>query len=182
MNELQTRRTLPLCLLGLLIAMCAVVGWLAFSGDTPPRQATLHTEFPKTMLQGVPGTERQSGLGWFGLAFGVLEISFFTGCLLLGLRPSKSRVAVFLLLGTLHVSAFVLMFIADYYYSLGELRGIFLGFPVPTALMIYGVGGVPLVFIILYVLCFDTLILTPSDLSKLTQIVQQRHSQPEKHP
>ncbi len=181
MNDERLMKSLLIALFGLLLAMCIVVGWIAFSGTDAPRQATLHATFPDTMLQGTPGVERQSGVRWWGMAFGVLEIAFFVGCLMISLRPVQGRMLVFVLLGVLHVAAFVMMFIADYYYSIGELRTLVLGFPLPTALMLYGVGGVPLAFILLYVFFFDRLILTPDDLVKLDRIVREQRQQSEAH-
>lgn len=179
MNDERLRKSLLLALFGLLIAMCTVVGWIAFSGDKAPRQATLHATFPTTMLQGTPAVERQAGVRWWGLAFGLLEIAFFAGCLMIGLRPVLGRMRIFIGLGALHAAAFGLMFIADYYYSIGELRTLTMGFPIPTALMIYGVGGVPVVFILLYMFWFDRLILTADDMLKLERIVQEKRQQSE---
>jgi hypothetical protein len=88
---------------------------------------------------------------------------------------------IFVFLGVLHVAAFAMMFIADYYYSTGELRILVWGFPLPTTLMLYGVGGVPLAFILLYVFCFDRLILTPDDMAKLDRIVQEQRQNSEAH-
>lgn len=181
MNEESQRKTLLIALFGLLLAMCLVVGWIAFTGTSAPRQATLHATFPSTMLQGTPGVERQSGVRWWGLAFGVLETAFFVGCLMISLRPLRGRMRIFVILGALHVAAFVMMFIADYFYSIGELRMLVLGFPLPTALMLYGVGGVPLAFILLYVFWFDRLILTADDMVKLERIVQEKRRQSEAH-
>ncbi|MEO8269366.1 MAG: hypothetical protein ABI557_06580 [Aureliella sp.] len=181
MNDARLSRSLLVALFFLLLAMCTVVGWIAFTGEDAPRQATLHAKFPGTMLQGTPGVERQIGVRWWGFAFGVLEIVFFVGCLMISLRPVKGRMRIFVSLGVLHVAAFVLMFIADYYYSVGELRLLILGFPLPTALMIYGVGGVPLAFILLYAFCFDRLILTSDDLAKMDRIVREQRQKFEAH-
>lgn len=54
-----------------------------------------------------------------------------------------------------------------------------LGFPLPTALKLYGVGGVPLAFILLYIFWFDRLILTADDMVKLERIVQEKRQQSE---
>ncbi len=181
MKDASQNKTLLLALFGLLLAMCVIVGWITFSGTSAPLQVTKHARFPDTMLQGMPGVERQSGVRWWGLAFGVLEIAFFVGCLMISLRPLQGRMRIFILLGVLHVAAFVMMFVADYYYSIGELRTLVLGFPLPTALMLYGVGGVPLVFILLYVFWFDRLILTSDDMAKLDRLVQQQRQKSEAH-
>lgn len=181
MNDERLRKSLLIALFGLLLAMCTVVGWIVFSGEDAPRQVTLHATFPDTMLQGTPGVERQSGVRWWGMAFGVLEIAFFVGCLMISLRPLRGRMLIFVFLGVLHVAAFAMMFIADYYYSTGELRILVWGFPLPTTLMLYGVGGVPLAFILLYVFWFDRLILTPDDMAKLDRIVQEQRQKSEAH-
>ncbi len=181
MNDEKQRKLLLVTLFGLLLAMCTVVGWILFTGSGAPRQVTLHAQFPDSMLQGTPGVERQTGVRWWGLAFGVLEIAFFVGCLMISLRPVRGRMRIFVFLGVLHVAAFVMMFVADYYYSIGELRTLVLGFPLPTALMLYGVGGVPLAFILLYMFWFDRLILTADDMAKLERIIQEKRQQSEAH-
>lgn len=105
MNEASQRKSLLITLFGLLLAMCLIVGWITVTGTSAPRQATLHATFLNTMLQGTPGVERQSGVRWWGLAFGLLEIVFFVGFLMISLRQVRGRMRIFVVLGALHVAA-----------------------------------------------------------------------------
>ena len=45
------------------------------------------------------------------------------------------------------------------------------GLPLPSALMVYGLAGTPLIFAVLYIMQFDTWILTPEDLEQFQSIL-----------
>lgn len=161
-------------LYGLLVGICVVVAFVVLGLEVDSSHGVTHDQFPQSMLQGGSGVERHRDVRWLGLAFGLLQISLFVGCLLLGLRQLKGRVGVFAACGAVYALAFTLMVVADHFYATGQARQIVLGFPLPTALMVYGVGGAPLAFVLIYVLQFDRWILTPDDLERFEQLVQEK--------
>ena len=156
------------------MGMWGVVGWLQVTGDGALTRAAAHARFPDTMLQGASAVARESGAGWLGLVFGLLEIGLLGSCLLLSVRLGRAGWGWLVLIGALHALAFIAMYTADLYYMRGELQTIVFGFPLPTALMLYGVGGVPLLFAVLYVVRFDGMILTAEDAALVEQIVRDR--------
>jgi hypothetical protein len=129
------------------------------------------------MLQGGSGTERHGVIRWFGLSWGLLQIAFFVGCLLLGIRRLGGRARIVILCGVLYAAAFAMMVIVDHFYAQGSARLIVLGFPLPTAIMVYGVGGAPLAFVLLYVLYYDQWILTPEDFERFETLVRAKRDQ-----
>ena len=166
-------------LLGLLLAMLVVIGLVLITDEVTASHGFAHAEFPDTMQQGGPGAERHSSIRWLGLVFGLLEILFFVSCLLLGLNKLQGRIRFFFFGALIYATLFAAMVIADHFYAVGTNRDIVLGFPLPTALMVYGVGGAPLVFVLLYVLCFDRWILTPEDMARFEQLVRDKQNRRE---
>ncbi|MFP6620325.1 MAG: hypothetical protein VB877_13335 [Pirellulaceae bacterium] len=59
---------------------------------------------------------------------------------------------------------------------------IFLGLPVPTAFMIYGLGLAPLFFVIFYVVQFDSCVLQAERYEKFNQVLAERQATGEEHP
>ncbi|MEO1974211.1 MAG: hypothetical protein ABGX07_21795 [Pirellulaceae bacterium] len=173
---------LSLTLLGLLVAMCLVIGVVVTIGllvGTDGLHGIPHDKFSRTMLQGGSGSERHASVRWLGLSLGLLQVSFFVGCLLLGIRGLAGRTRVVIVCGTLYAAAFAMMVIVDHFYAMGSARAIVMGFPLPTAIMMYGVGGAPLAFVLLYVLNFDQWILTPDDFEKFEKLVRSKREQSE---
>lgn len=179
MNEDKTQQLAVLLILSLALGMCAVVAGLQWIETPAALRAVPHAQFPDTMLQRQSHAASDSAGRWLALGFGLLEIGLFISCLLLSVRAKRGEWAWLSLIGALHGAAFVAMFAADHYYASGQLRLIVLGFPLPTALMVYGVGGIPLLFAMLYFVRFESMILTPDDLRQVERIVRERSLQAE---
>jgi len=127
------------------------------------------------MLEAGDGIERLGSMRWFGLAFGLLQVAFYVGCLALGLkRRSGPAVILLVLFGLLYAAMFLLLVTVDEQYARGDVRTIVLGLPLPTAIMMYGMGGIPVLFTLLYVIQFDRWIVTQQDLEKLEELVRRK--------
>ena len=159
-----------------LLAMCLVVG-IALSIDEVPRgHGAEHPTYP-SMQQAPPGAERHAKVLWFGYAFGVLQIVLYVACIALALRRGGrlGRRAIPLLVGgAIYLATFTAMVVAYRQYALTGEADLFLGFPAPTAWMLFGVWPVPLWFLFLYVLSYDRWIFTPDDMKRFRQIVDDR--------
>jgi hypothetical protein len=79
--------------------------------------------------------------------------------------------------GGIHATLFGLMWLADGLYVAGQLRSIAMGFPIPTALMLYGVGGFPLLLAVVYWRAFDHLVFSSQESEKLQQIARTYREQ-----
>jgi len=163
---------LPFILFLILLAMSAVVGLVLIGGEPGDHHGVSHPLFEDTMQQGGSGPERHADLRWLGWAFGTLQIAFFVGCLLLGVQQAGERKWPYVFGGLLYVLTFSLLALADHWYVRQQPAPLILAFPLPTALMLYGLWGVPAVFILLYMMKFDRWILTPEDLRQFKAMLQ----------
>ena len=137
------------------------------------------------MNQGGEGDRHANGHTlWLGEVWGGLQIILFVALLSFGMRRNFKQCLALSLVGLAYLGIFVCMCLA-YRHSIGpgagNLPGLFLGLPVPTAWMIYGLGGIPLVFAILYSLNFDRWVLIPEDHREFLDAVEmsRRQSQAE---
>ena len=148
-------------LFALSIGLCLLLGIALMIPEVPGGHGVPHPDFP-SMLQGGDVSRHDSTL-WLGWTMGVVEIAFFVGLLAMGTRgrgtfPFEAR---FMVIGLI---AFIAVFSAMVFTYAAEINPIVLGFPLPTALMFYGVGGVPVIFILLYMIRFDPWVLTDDQL------------------
>ncbi len=168
---------LALTLFGVLLAMCVTIGIVLTTDEPDNAHGFAHSTFAASMQQGGSGIERHEHIRWLGLAYGALKIVFFVSCLLLGVRDSKNRKWAFLLAGIVYLATFCLMMVADYFYVRDATPTLVLGFPLPTAIMLYGLWGVPWIFLLFYVLNFDRWILSPLELERFEEMLQEKRNQ-----
>ena len=163
-------------LFSLLLAMCFVVGGTLLIPEKENSHGVAHTRFvAATALQeGGPGQQRHGHLRVLGAVFGMLQAVFITTALTLGVLDRRRRFWPFLIGGCIFAILFAMIVYTDGAYARGESRQLVLSFPLPTALMLYGVASVPLLFMILYVVKFDSWILTDEDLQRFHQLVRQK--------
>ena len=170
---------LPVWLFLILLALCAVYGSFWFL-EAPPNASGINHPTFDTMLQGGDGAARHRPMLWLGWLAGVLQILFFVGLVLLGLRRGDRVTA-----GRGAVIGAAVAFLAVFTLLVRSYRGfmlqgagaesqLFLGFPAPTAWMLFGLWTVPGVFLILYVLRFDSWILDAEALARFERLLAQR--------
>ncbi len=111
---------------------------------------------------------------WLGLAFGGLQIMFFVGCLRLGLNTQSRCTKALVLSGLVYVGVLAGMVIADRQYAQADNSSLLLSFPVPTALMLYGLYTVPLIFTLLYVVYYERWIVRPEDLQRFRETLKAK--------
>jgi hypothetical protein len=164
----------PVVLMICLTGMCVCVGLLFFVVEPTGGHGVAHARFPTTMYQGNIGSDRLAEVRWLGLAFALLQATFFVVILLLGNRRRGQMLVWFMTGGLLYAATFIALAVVDSFYAEGGARDIVFGLPLPTAIMVYGVGGVPIVFTIYYVLHFDRWVLQSDDLQRIVELAEQR--------
>jgi hypothetical protein len=174
----------------LLLAMCLVVGISFFAPQVPFEEVVLedgstqrvikshgytHEKF-STMFEGGPGAERHAVTFWIGWVFAMLCIVFFVVCVLLGaerggsLGPFKVPFAI----GTVLYAAIFSCVLFTYHGYMGAASPDgFLGFPAPTAWMMYGVWPIPIYFVVLYSLYFDRWYFTAEDEARFEALLAE---------
>ena len=124
----------------------------------------------ETMERGGAGYARVEGVLELGWAFGLAQILLFVGLLALGARNRRGLRGIgpgLVIGGLVYALVWTALVLAYRSYALGSDPALFLGFPVPTALLLFGLFPVPLIFLLLYVVGFERWIATPSDLAEL---------------
>ena len=162
-----------------LLAIWVVLIMIFVTPEPPNSHGFAHEQY-KFMDQGGDGPERHDHVLTLGWLFGSLIIGMFVSLLVLGLRkierPAK-RTWMFLLGGLVYEGIFLGMYLA-YRDSLTRDEILFIGsFPAGTWWLIFGIWPIPLIFILLYVLFFNSWIISPTDLEKFNQLVAESRKQ-----
>lgn len=170
----QHSSAVPVVLMLCLVGMCVVVGLLIYISEPEGAHGSTHSQFASTMNRGSTGSDRLTEVRWLGLVFALLQVTLFVVCLLLGFKQHRPVLGWFAIGGLFYGAAFGALVVAESAYVHADVRNIVLGFPLPTAIMIYGVGGVPIMFSVFYVLRFDQWFLKPQDLQRIDELLAQR--------
>jgi hypothetical protein len=166
-------------LLSLLLALCVLLGWLWTQPEPPGAAGQPHPLF-ETMMRGGPEASRLD-LWLAGTAFGALAISLFVALVAFGLRrdgPASGRggrgSAALWIGWLLYLGVFLALSFSYRSYAIGGAADLVLGFPRPTAWMLFGLWPAPLWFVLLYVLQFDRRVLTKEELRRFEDRVAER--------
>lgn len=167
---------IPLLLLGLLLAIAAVLGVAIGLGEPPGATGAVHPDYA-TLLQGGSGADRTGPVLWLGWAFGALQIAFFTACFALGMRrPSglgrlRTPIAVGLVLYEIGWTALVLVYAR---FAQDPSPALWGSLPAPTALMLYVLWPLPLLFMGIYLRHYDAYVLDDDALRQFRERVSRR--------
>jgi uncharacterized membrane protein len=170
-------------LLVLLLATCIVLAITLSIPQIPEGHDFTHPNY-ETMQRAPDGMERNGPVLWLGLSFAVLQFCIFACLMELSLNK-QGRLSTFkkpLLVGLLlNVGIFSLMMFAYRIYARDGSGPLIGSFPWPTALMLYGLWPMQIIFVIIYVWYFDRGIFTAQDLEKFQQIVKARRQSMEEN-
>ena len=182
---------LPWFIFIVLLAMCVVLVAAFLTPQIPYEDVVLedgstqrvikshgftHPEY-STMRHGGPGAARAGTTLWLGWVFVTLCVLFFGGCLAMGMtrRGSLGPTRRPLLFGTAALAAiFAGLFLSYNGYMNEETHTLFLGFPKPSAWMMYPVWIFPVFFMILYYRVFDRWFFTAQDAEGLQKLAAQQ--------
>jgi len=159
---------IPQLLLGLVLASALLLAAAAWLPAAPGTGAGPHPEHP-TLLVADGAAAHAPGVLALGWAFGAVQIAFFGACFALGMRraeglgPLRRPLWIGLVLYELLWSAVVLAYAGFARDPGGALWG---GFPLPTALMLFGLWPFPVWFAVLYLRHFDRWVLDDADLER----------------
>ena len=165
--------------LALLVVMICVAAVLVAAASTEPHPAATGTAHPTftSMLHGGPGHARVLNIFGFGWAYGALQLLFFALCFALGLRRADGlgHLRVPLVAGAvIHQLCWLWLLYSYSSYSADPTsQTTVLGFPPPTAIMLYVLWPFPAYFVALYVLSFDRFVFTADDQWRFDELVEQ---------
>ena len=170
-----------------IFILCLAIGGILaasfFVEEVPSAQGHIHPTHPDMSVGG--DSRRNDSVLWLGTSLGILELVLFVSMLCLALHLNRIQRILMATGAGLLVVIFLAMMLS--YRSLlasGNLANppIFLGLPVPTAFMIYGLGLAPLFFVIFYVVQFDSCVLQAERYEKFNQVLAERQATGEEHP
>lgn len=167
-------------LLVILLLLCGVLVSLFLREEAVHARGVTHPEHGAMML-GADGDSRHRPVLALGLGFAALQVAFFVGLLALALRRGDGRVPgwpALLLCAAVYLAMFVLLFASYDAFAAGEPVESFLGFPRPTAWMLFGVWGAPMLFLLLYVARFEALVWDAESRARFERLLAQRRAAP----
>ena len=168
-------------LLVLLLATCILLTITVSILPKPKGFDFTHPDHP-AMLRAPDGAERHGPILWLGLTFAVLQFCIFTSLIALSLNK-QSRLRTFkkplFLALLLNVGIFILMTFAYLIYARNGTGPLIASFPWPTALMLYGVWPIQIIFVIIYVRYYDKGIFTHEDQQKFQALLRSRREHTE---
>ena len=150
--------------------------WIYQPLNVPTGQ--LHPEY-STMLRSGESVAADPLVKWMAYLFGLGIISIFALALLIGARkedPGKQR-GLSRALGWGLGAYFIVytLFVIVYWQYAGEATtGFALGFPIPTAMMLYALGFVPLVMTFVYLVKFRDWVLTEEEEERFKEIMANK--------
>ena len=155
----------------LFLLTVAITGCLAVCLTTDEPAAGHGVPHPDVaqMTQG-GDADRHSGVIWLATAYGVLQIMFLVTALSLGLRRG-CRSATLVVGAVAYLAMFVAMVMT--YRSGVESAPLVLGLPLPTFLMVFGMWGVPVVFVVLWVVKFRDWIFNEDDSRRFEELMSR---------
>ncbi|MEM6963818.1 MAG: hypothetical protein AAF573_03565 [Bacteroidota bacterium] len=162
----------------LLIGFLALILTLRIIPAPENATGTVHPKFD-TMLHGGTSVAADPTVKWLAYLFGLFVISVFAFVLFLGatkkdanLNTKIRRVFTFGFLA--YTFVYTLMVFAYWKNYPSPSDDFILGFPKPTAWMMYGMWFTPLIFTFVYIFKFKDWILTPEEEARFHEIVKAR--------
>ncbi len=163
----------------LAFAMLALVAISLVVPERPLGHGFTHPEIA-SMERGGEGYSRAEDVLELGWAFGLAQVLFFTGLLALGARNRRGLRGLgpgLLVGGLVYTLTWTALVLTYRTYALSSVHVLFLGFPAPTAIMLFGLYAVPGIFLVLYVVGFERWIASPSDLEALERRLAELRSE-----
>lgn len=159
--------------------MLLLVGWLWMWPPLADATGSPHAAF-ESMHHSRTGL---AAVDWWwlgGLAWGSLIVGSFAATLLLAARRRGRRTPFTRLVGVvlaLYWLCFLLLMVA---WRM-EWRQHLMGFPLPTALMLYGLWGIPLLLTWAHYRCYDRWVLPPEQRLRFRKLMDsvERHEEAE---
>lgn len=161
-------------LLGLLLGITIILSITFLSPEPVASHGTPHAEFDG-MKVGNDGALRIKGIEVYYFLFYASTILICIVLMILGVSPRYRRKKFWMWIGGVTIlvlfSWWKLYTTYMEFLATGETQ-LFLGFPTPTAWMIYGLWGTASIFSIMYFVGFRKFIFTYEDEAELKEIVE----------
>ncbi|MBW2426491.1 MAG: hypothetical protein JRG86_19755 [Deltaproteobacteria bacterium] len=168
---------LPHLLFVLALAIAATLGWILFGIDPVNDAAGLPHPVHRPMFQGGPGLERMQPLLLPAWLLGSLGVAFFATCFALGARRHDRR-TVFLITSAalVYEAVWTTLVVLQWRFATALPESLYLGFPASTAWLFFVFTPAPLIFLAIYLYCFDSFMPPDSAIEKLRAMREERET------
>jgi len=169
-------------MLGAVVLSAGLLLIAAGLGEADAERSRLHPDVPG-MMHGGASAARTGAVLWIGALFGLVQIGFFGLCFALGMRgwAGLGPVRRPLLAGMTGFALVWLALVVSYLGYAADPAGTprWLGFPLPTAILLFGFWPFPVVFVGIYLRYFDQVVLDPARLARFRErLVELRSEDP----
>jgi len=157
---------------GLLIGLLFLIAALYFS-LSPEAVTGLPHESYTTMLHSGESVAAAPLAKWLSFLFGLCILGIFVICIMIGYRKYEKlgKVKPWLFGGSIaYLLVFAGMVFSYWNYMSEGSAPYFLGFPAPTAWMLYAVWLFPLFFTFIYIFKFNDWVITPEERKRFEEI------------
>lgn len=159
-----------------LLAFGLVIVLLLFMDQPISPTGKAHEQF-KTMLHSGESVIANKSSKWLAYLFGVGIIGIFGFAVSFGAKKNGKFEGIkpWLFIGVIAYLIMYTMMVYFYWdYSFTKDAIYFGGYPLPTALMLYGLSTVPMILTLVYILKFKSWILTEDDEARFAEIMKRR--------
>ena len=163
-------------LLGSLLLLVTVTTAILLTPEVGDVGGKPHDQFA-TMSSGGSGVERHENVLWLGGLFGAVTLLFLVALMGFGARKGASSRGLhgpLLVSLALSLGAWVWLLVSYTHYLRGDSETFFLALPAPSAVMLYALFPLTILFNLLYVVGFDRWVLTPKDYEDYERLLAQR--------
>ncbi len=160
-------------MLVVLVSLLLLTGFLFLYPNASEPTAAPHPQYP-SILQST-GSYDAAG-SWLGVTFGLLLIALiaFTSTIGLYREGKHSKLNSLMLKGiAVYALVWILIKVVDDFYMASSSPIFFGGFPLPTALLVYGIGVFPIVIIPLYYRNFSRDVFSEQNQQEFNQLLKE---------
>jgi hypothetical protein len=167
----------------ILIAMAAVTLITMLIPEVEGSGGIPHPRY-ESMRHGGSGIERHGHLIWLHWTFGALAISFFVALMAFGARKGDSlrgfgrKLALGL---AAFLAAWTFLVVAYRDYMLEATHKLYFGFPLPTAIMLYVLFPVSMVYVFFYLFGFEQWVLSNQDYTAYERLLAEKRASQNNH-
>ena len=164
------------CLFVIVLAMCGLIAVVLWIPEADGGHGMEHPNFA-TMKRGGDGPEPL--VLWLGWGWGVLQILLIVGLMGLGARKGEDCRGLWMPLfvgGAAFVGLWTYLVLTYVDYVSDPDPAMLLGFPLPSALVLYGIWALPAIFAVYFVLGFKRWVLTDADLAEFEAMMAKKEA------
>ncbi|MBW1882065.1 MAG: hypothetical protein JRJ58_00940 [Deltaproteobacteria bacterium] len=165
-------------LFALTVGMSVTLAWVLLGVEAVSGAAGLPHPDHAMMRRGGPGLERLKAVLLPGWLLGSFAVAFFATCFALGAR-ALDRLTIILISASavFYELVWTILVVLSWRFASVQSTALFLSFPAPTAWLLFVFTPAPLVFLVLYLLRFESFMPPDSELDRLRRLRQSEEGE-----